>query len=59
MTTEEQLDKLTVVVASLASSVVAHDDQIEKLITIVEKQSASFADLERQWQAYINTLSRQ
>jgi hypothetical protein len=45
-------------VESLAASVVAHDQQIEGLIRVAEKQAAQIAALERQWQAYINTLPR-
>jgi len=73
MTTEEKLDrvadnldKLTAIVNTLASSVVAHDNQLDALLVIVEKHSAQLAvqseqiaATERQWQAYINTLPRQ
>jgi len=66
MTIEEQLARLTGIVESLASTVVAHDNQIEGLITVaeqhskqIEQQSKQIAALERQWQAYINTLPRQ
>jgi hypothetical protein len=66
MTTDEQLQRLTGIVDSLAASVVAHDNQIESLIKVAEKQSAQIAAdrertaaLERQWQAYVNTLPRQ
>jgi ABC-type transporter Mla subunit MlaD len=66
MTFEEKLDRLADVVNTLASSVVAHDSQIEALIRVAEKHSAQIAaqgeqiaSLERQWQAYINTLPRQ
>ena len=65
MTIEEQLARLTGIVESLASTVVAHDHQIEGLITVaeqhskqIEQQSKQIAALERQWQAYINTLPR-
>lgn len=72
MTTDEQLNRLTGIVESLAASVVAHDDQIEGLIKVSESHHArlvlmekGIADLteqitrtERQWQAYINTLPR-
>ena len=65
MTIEEQLARLTGIVESLASTVVAHDNQIEGLITVaeqhskqIEQQSKQIAALERQWQAYINTLPR-
>jgi flagellar biosynthesis chaperone FliJ len=57
MTTEEKLDRLTNIVDSLASSVVHHDNQIEALIQIVDKQGEQIAkteravaSLERQWQ---------
>jgi hypothetical protein len=66
MTTEEKLDRLTNIVDSLASSVVHHDNQIEALIQIVEKQSKqidkterAIAALERQWHAYLTTLPKQ
>jgi len=45
-------------VESLAASVVAHDSQIEALIQLAEKHEAAIANLEKQWQAYINTLPR-
>ena len=63
MTTDEKIDRLTAIVESLAASVVAHDNQIEALIAVGEKHQSrldqltqSVASLERQWQAYINTL---
>lgn len=73
MSTQEQLDRLTNIVDSLASSVVAHDGQIDALLVIaekqgqqiaalnaaIEKQGQQIADQARQWQAYINTLPRQ
>lgn len=59
VTTEEKIDRLTGIVEALAASVVAHDNQIEKLIEVAERQERSMASLERQWQAYINTLPRQ
>jgi len=56
---------LTGIVESLAGTVVAHDNQIDGLIKVAEQQSAqiaqterAIASLERQWQAYINTLPR-
>jgi peptidoglycan hydrolase CwlO-like protein len=71
--TEANVDRLATVVDTLAGSVVAHDGQIEKLLTItekhgaqiaalnvaIEKQGQQIADQARQWQAYINTLPRQ
>jgi hypothetical protein len=66
MTIDERVDRLTGVVESLAASVVAHDDQIEKLITVAEQTQTKIAALteqvantERQWQAYLTTLPRQ
>jgi hypothetical protein len=66
VTVEEQLDRLTGIVASLADTVVPHDNQIEQLIEVAEKQHAglvelnkAIAKLDRRWQAYINTLPRQ
>jgi len=44
VTVEEQLDRLTGIVASLADSVVAHDNQIEQLIEVSEKQYAELVD---------------
>ena len=65
MTIEEQIARLTGIVESLASTVVAHDGQIEGLIKVAEhqseqiaKQSAQIAVIERHWQAYLNTLPR-
>jgi hypothetical protein len=37
-TTEEKLDRLTGIVDGLASSVVAHDNQIEALIRVAEHE---------------------
>jgi hypothetical protein len=58
MTTEEQLQRLTGIVESLSSSVVAHDNQIDGLIRVAEKHQEQIANLEKQWRAYINTLRR-
>jgi len=58
MTTEERLDRLTGIVEAIASSIVAHDNQIEQLIRVAEKHDSAIANLERQWQAYISTLPR-
>jgi hypothetical protein len=66
MTTREQLDRLTRIVDSLASSVVAHDNQIEALIKVAEKHSAEIAQISREirgvtreWQAYLKRLPPQ
>lgn len=66
MTVEEKLERLTGIVESLAGTVVAHNNQIEGLITVAEEQKGrldevtkALASLERQWQSYLNTLPRQ
>ncbi|MGO9255534.1 MAG: hypothetical protein ACLQU1_04430 [Bryobacteraceae bacterium] len=73
MTVEEKIERLTDLVGSLGSSVkaltgtvetlasttVAHDHQIEGLIQVAEKHERAWQDLQRQWQAYLNTLPRQ
>jgi uncharacterized protein (DUF3084 family) len=65
VSTEEKMDRLTGIVESLAASVVAHDNQIERLIEVAEKHGQSLSrlessllTLERQWQAYVNRLPR-
>ena len=72
MTVREELDDLRGIVKTLAATVVAHDNQIgeitgvvgelghhiEGLIKVAEKHAESIANLEKQWQAYINTLPR-
>jgi len=45
----DRLDRLT-------DSVIAHDAQIDALIEISEKNARNWENLERQWQAYLNTL---
>jgi len=59
MTTDERLDRLTNIVDALATTVVAHDNQIDGLIKVAERLSTQMADLDRRWQAYLNTLPRQ
>jgi hypothetical protein len=59
MTIEEQLERLTAVVSALPAPVVAHDNQIDGLITVAEKLSGQMAAIERLWEAYLNTLPRQ
>jgi peptidoglycan hydrolase CwlO-like protein len=66
MTTEEKIERLTNVVDALASTVTSHDNQIEKLIIIAEKQSEEMQELRermnqlvRGWQAYLNTIRPQ
>ena len=45
MNSQEQLDRLTGIVAALPSRVVHHDDQIGNLITIAEKHREEMAEL--------------
>lgn len=66
MSTQEQLDRLTGIVESLAASVVHHDDQIGDLIRVAEKHQKemeelrhSIAETERLWQAYLKRLPPQ
>jgi hypothetical protein len=66
MTTDERLERLTGIVETLAGAVAAHDPvleahdrQIGALITLAEKNQTAIAELERRWQAYLNTLRRQ
>jgi len=46
-----QLQRLTGIVDALASSVVAHDEQIGALIQLAEKHEKALAILEQEWQA--------
>ena len=55
MTIEEQLLRLTGIVESLASSVVAHDNQIEGPIKVAEQHQTQIANLGKQWQVYTGT----
>ncbi len=73
MTTEEKLDRLAGIVESLAASAVHHDNQIEahdqqigKILTILEIQATRMAEqkermdqLIREWQAYLRTIRPQ
>jgi chromosome segregation ATPase len=54
--TADNIDKLSQVVNTLAESVVSHDDHIEKLLTLAEKHEHAITNLEKQWQAYLNTI---
>ena len=66
-------EQLTGIVEALAASVVARDSQLDALtnitrelsvttrglLAITENQGKQIAAMERQWQAYINTLPKQ
>jgi hypothetical protein len=51
MSVDEQLERLTGIVDALASSVVAHDNQIGALITLAEKHEKALATLQKQFEA--------
>jgi hypothetical protein len=62
---DERLDRLTGIVESLETSVVARDDQIEAhtrqigaLIELAATHQKQIGNLEKQWQAHIKTLPR-
>ena len=66
MTTDERLDRLTGIVETLAGAVTAHDSvleahdrQIGALIELAERNQKAMTDLDRRWQAYLNTLRQQ
>ena len=61
-----RIDTLVQAVSTIAASVAAHDEQIEKLLIISEKHAASIRSLadavenqRKEWEAYINTRTRQ
>lgn len=51
-------EKVNDILKPLAASIAAHDYQIEKLLEVAEKHNIAIANLEKQWQAYINTLPK-
>lgn len=59
MTTEEEFAEIRAMLKTLAVTVVAHDNQIEALIKTAERHERIWQDLQKQWQAYLNTLPRQ
>jgi len=66
MTTDERLDRLTGIVETLAGAVTAHDSvleahdrQIGALIELADRNQKAMNDLDRRWQAYLNTLRKQ
>jgi hypothetical protein len=66
MTIDERLDRLTVIVESLAESVVEHTDQIGGLIEVAEKHQEeseklrrSQAETNRLFEAYLKRLPPQ
>jgi hypothetical protein len=73
MSTDERLERLTNIVDSPASSVVAHDSQIDAMIQVGERHQAQLArlttevtrvageiaNLTHQWQACLNRLPSQ
>jgi uncharacterized protein (DUF3084 family) len=59
MTTEEELDRLTNIVDSLASSVVHHDNQIELLASGMVERDAQIAAHDRQIEGLIQIVEKQ
>lgn len=59
MTVEEQIERLTGIVGALPNTVVAHDDQIGKLIIAGQQQKERIDQLVREWQAYLTTIRPQ
>ena len=73
VTVKEHIAEIRAMLNSVGAATVYHDDKIEahdrqiaELIRLADKQGARIADLvratenlERQWQAYINTLPKQ
>jgi hypothetical protein len=60
---EVNLEKLTLLATSVAQSVVAHDEQTEKLVQVAKTQQqqweslrAELAQLHREFQAYLTTI---
>lgn len=53
---ESNLERLSEATATIAASVAAHDDQIEKLIHLAEIQQQRWEQLQREWQAYLTTI---
>jgi hypothetical protein len=45
-------------IGMLKDQIKAHDARIAALLELAEKHAEASANLERQWQAYINTLPR-
>ncbi len=58
MSAQEQLDRLTGIVESLAASVVHHDDQIGDLIKVAEKHQKEMAEYRRAHQEEMAELRR-
>ena len=62
---DNQLDALTnitrelsITTRELSITASKHDAQIAQLVEFSENLKESFANMERQWQAYLNTLPR-
>jgi ABC-type transporter Mla subunit MlaD len=61
--TEANLVRLTQVVSTIATSVAAHDEQIEGILKVAEVQNQrmdkltqQWEQLRREWQAYLRTI---
>jgi ABC-type transporter Mla subunit MlaD len=54
-----QIGAMIDLAAAQQQQIAAHGNQIDALIKISEENAQNWKNLERQWQAYINTLPRQ
>jgi uncharacterized coiled-coil protein SlyX len=54
--TQQAITNLTQVTATMAASVAAHDEQIDRLIHVAEIQQQKWEQLQREWQAYLSTI---
>jgi ABC-type transporter Mla subunit MlaD len=54
--TQANLDRLVTVTATIAELIAAHDEQIVKLVAIVEIERQEWAELRREFQAYLTTI---
>jgi uncharacterized protein (DUF3084 family) len=56
---DSMIEGLVRAAASHDAVIEAHDKQIHALIRLTEKNQKAMADLDRRWQAYLNTLRKQ
>jgi hypothetical protein len=55
----QQIRAMIDLAATQQQQIAAHDAQIAALLDLAEKHAEASANLEREWQAYINRLPRQ
>jgi len=56
---DRQIGAMIDLAAKQQQQIAGHDARIAALLELAEKHAEASANLERQWQAYINTLPRQ